>query len=171
MNSGNALRAVPATFKMFSKGDRFEFSHMESILKEINPENSLKDWCWSWSSNILATWCEQPIKVSFRKDTGAGKDWGQEKKGVTEDEMVGWHHRLNGHEFEQLQETVRDREAWRAACSPRWSLWVTPLGSQCQTRLRNWTTTQNLLAWTPCHPFQLFQQLSSLHFLTYLSEW
>ena len=34
------------------------------------------------------------------KDPDAGKDWGQEKKGMTEDEMVGWHHWLNGHEFE-----------------------------------------------------------------------
>ena len=34
------------------------------------------------------------------KDSDAGKDWGQEEKGTTEDEMVGWHHRLNGHEFE-----------------------------------------------------------------------
>ena len=35
------------------------------------------------------------------KDPDAGKDWGQEEKGTTEDEMVGWHHLLNGHEFEQ----------------------------------------------------------------------
>ena len=34
------------------------------------------------------------------KDPDAGRDWGQEEKGVTEDEMAGWHHRLNGHEFE-----------------------------------------------------------------------
>ena len=34
------------------------------------------------------------------KDSDAGKDWRQEEKGMTEDEMVGWHHRLNGHEFE-----------------------------------------------------------------------
>ena len=34
------------------------------------------------------------------KDSDAGKDWGQEDKGMTEDEMAGWHHRLNGHEFE-----------------------------------------------------------------------
>ena len=33
------------------------------------------------------------------KDADAGKDWGQEEKGTTEDEMVGWHHQLNGHEF------------------------------------------------------------------------
>ena len=34
---------------------------------------------------------------------------------MTEDEMAGWHHRLNGHEFEQVLEMVKDREAWRAA--------------------------------------------------------
>ena len=41
------------------------------------------------------------------KDPDAGKDWGKEKKGTTEDEMVGWLHRLNGHEFEQ---TLGDSE-------------------------------------------------------------
>ena len=50
------------------------------------------------------------------KDPDAGKDRRQEEKGVTEDEMVGWHHRLNGHELEQaLREIVKDREAWSAA--------------------------------------------------------
>ena len=34
------------------------------------------------------------------KDSDAGRDWGQEEKGMTEDEMAGWHHQLNGHEFE-----------------------------------------------------------------------
>ena len=43
-----------------------------------------------------------------RKDPDAGKDWGQEDKGVTEDEMVGWYHQLNGHEFKQ---TLGDGEA------------------------------------------------------------
>ena len=47
------------------------------------------------------------IIVSYRqiigKDLDAGKDWGQEEKGVTEDEMAGWHHWLNGQEFEQAQ--------------------------------------------------------------------
>ena len=37
----------------------------------------------------------------IRKDPDAGKDWRQEEKGMTEEEMVGWHHQLNGHEFEQ----------------------------------------------------------------------
>ena len=44
-----------------------------------------------------------------------GKIGRQEEKGTTEDEMVGWHHQLNGHEFEKTPELVTDREAWRAA--------------------------------------------------------
>jgi len=46
----------------------------------------------------LATWCEEP---TIGKDPDAGKDWGQEEEGTTEDEMVGWHPWLDGHEFEQ----------------------------------------------------------------------
>ena len=49
------------------------------------------------------------------KDPDAGKDWGQEKKGVTEDEMVGWHHRLKGHKCEQTPGDSEDRGAWCAA--------------------------------------------------------
>ena len=51
------------------------------------------------------------------KDPNAGKDWGQEEKRVTEDEMVGWHHQLNGHEFEQ---TPGDSEGQGSlmCCSP-----------------------------------------------------
>ena len=45
------------------------------------------------------------------KDPDSGKDWRWEK-GMTEDEMVGWHHRLDGHEFEQAPDRVMDREAW-----------------------------------------------------------
>ena len=48
------------------------------------------------------------------KDSDAGRDWGQEEKGTTEDEMAGWHHQLDGCEFE-LWELVMDREAWHAA--------------------------------------------------------
>ena len=50
----------------------------------------------------------------IRKDPDAGRDWGQEEQGMTEDEMVGWHLRLNGLGLGGLQELVMDREAWRA---------------------------------------------------------
>ena len=55
-----------------------------------------------------------PDSKSWRiwEDPAAGKDWGQEEKGTTEDEMVGWHHWLNGHEFEQTLEMVESTGAW-----------------------------------------------------------
>ena len=57
--------------------------------------------------------CSRDVKSGLiGKDPDAGKDRKQEEKGVTEDEMVGWHHRLNGLEFEQ---TPGDSEAWHAA--------------------------------------------------------
>ena len=54
----------------------------------------------------------------IRKDPSAGKDWGQEKTGMSEDETVGWHHWLNGHEFEQA---LGDGEGQVSlACSSQW---------------------------------------------------
>ena len=58
------------------------------------------------------------------KDPNGGKDWRQEEMGTTEGEMVGWHHQLNGHEFEQTQSLV--------CCSP----W----GCKESELLRDWTT-------------------------------
>ena len=66
----------------------------KSFLKEINPEYSLEGW-------MLKLKSPDAKSQLIGKDPDAGKDRG--KKGVTEDEMVGWHHRLNGHEFEQTQ--------------------------------------------------------------------
>ena len=72
----------------------------QSILKEISPNIHWKDWCWSWSSNPLAPDAKNRL---IGKDLEAGKDWGQEDKGAAEDEMLGWHHWLKGHMFEQTQ--------------------------------------------------------------------
>ena len=57
------------------------------------------------------------MEYTGSKDPDAGKDGRQEEKGVTEDEMVGWHHRLNGHEFEQAPAVV-DGQGGLARCSP-----------------------------------------------------
>ena len=53
----------------------------------------------------------------IRKDPDAGRDWRQEEKGMTEDEMVGWHHWLNGHEFEQAPGDGKGQGSL-ACCSP-----------------------------------------------------
>ena len=52
------------------------------------------------------------------KDSDAGRDWGQEEKGMAEDEMVGWHHRLDEHEFEQAPGDSEGQGSL-ACCSPR----------------------------------------------------
>ena len=71
-----------------------------------------KDWCWS--SNI---WPPNTKSWLIREDPDAGKDWRQEEKGMTEDEMVGWHHWLDGHEFEQALGDAEGQGS-RACCSP-----------------------------------------------------
>ena len=57
------------------------------------------------------------ISASHRISADAGEDWGQEEKGATEREMVGWHHRLDGHEFEQAPGDS-ERQGRLACCSP-----------------------------------------------------
>ena len=72
----------------------------KSILKEISPEYSLEGLILKLK---LQYWHEEPTHVKnwlIWKDPDAGKDWKRQEKGVTEDEMVGLHHRLNGLEFE-----------------------------------------------------------------------
>ena len=95
---------------------------------------------WTFTGRTDAE-AEAPILWSFDgknwligKDTNAGKDWRQEEKGMTEDEMVWWHHWLNGHEFEQAP-GVGDGEGSLVCCSP-WAL----KGSDTTERL-NWTVS------------------------------
>ena len=92
-------------------------------------------WCWgrllrvpwtedqSWvfigrtdvEGETLILWPPDVKSWLIWKDPDAGKDWGQEPKGTTEDEMVGWHHRLNGHGFEWTQ-GVGDGQGGLACC-------------------------------------------------------
>ena len=88
----------------------------QSIRKKINPEYSLEGLMLKlklqyFGHNDVKNWL-------IWKDPDAGKDWRQEKKGTTEDEMVGWHHQLDRHEFEQAL-GIGDRQGSLAYCSPR----------------------------------------------------
>ena len=89
--------------------------------KEIKPISPKGNQTWIFTGRTDAeTPILRPPDVKnwlIEKGTDAEKDWRQEEKGTTEEEMVGWHHRLNGHEFEQ---TVGDgeRQGSLACCSP-----------------------------------------------------
>ena len=81
---------------------------LESLLdcKEIQPVHPKGNQSWIFIGRTDAEaetpvlWPPDAKNWLIRKDPEAGKDWGQEEKGMTQDEMVGWHHRLDGHESE-----------------------------------------------------------------------
>ena len=118
--------------------------------KEINPVNPKRNNFWLFigrtdaEAEVPILWPPNVKNGFIGKDPDAGKDWRQDEKGMTEDEMVGWHHRLEGHEFEQAP-GVGDGQGSLASCSPwghkeldmpEWLNWLT--GSQkCFTKARN----------------------------------
>ena len=69
----------------------------QSILKEISPGCSLEELMLKLKLQYFGHLMQ---RVDSLEKTDAGKDWGQEEKGATEDEMAGWHHQLDGREFE-----------------------------------------------------------------------
>ena len=88
----------------------------QSILKEISPK-----YIFIGRTDVEAEtpilWPPHPKNWLTGKDPEAGKDWGQEEKGMTQDEMVGWHHQLDGHEFEQAPGSG-DGQGSLACCGP-----------------------------------------------------
>ena len=98
---------------------------LESLLacKEIKPVNPKGSQSWIFIGRTGAE-AEAPIlwppdgkNWLTGKEPDGGKDWRREEKGMTEDEMVGWHHRLNGHEFE-LALGVGDGQGRLSCCNP-----------------------------------------------------
>jgi len=107
-------------------------------IKSVNPKES-QSWIFIRRTEVEAEtpilWPPDVKSWLIWKDPDAGKDWRLEEMGTTEDEMVGWHHRLNGHEFEQAS-GVGDGQGSLVCCSP----W----GREEWKRLSDWTE----LNWT-----------------------
>ena len=109
----------------------------QSILKEISPEYSLEGLMLKLKLQYF--WLPDVKNWLIRKDPDAGKDWRQKERGMTEDEMVGWHHWLSGCEFEQAQgKVVKDKEAWYTGVHGMAKSWKW---------LSNWMTSNNKILW------------------------
>ena len=109
--------------------------------KEIKPANPKANKPWIFTertdAETLKLWTPDVKSLLTGKDPDAGKDWRQEEKGVTEDEMVGWYHQLNGYGFEQAP-GVGNGQGSLACYSPwgrkeldmteqmNWTVWFSP---------------------------------------------
>ena len=104
--------------------------------KEIKPVNTKgnQSWIFTGRTDAEAPILGPPVVKNWLigKDPNAGKDWRQEEKGTTKDEMIGWHHQLDWHEFEQSPR-VGDGQGSLACCSA-WGLKESDMTEQ-----QNWT--------------------------------
>ena len=123
--------------------------------KEIKPVNPKGNQSWIFMEGLmlkLKLWPPDAKNWLIRKDLDAGQDWRQEEKGTTEDEMVGWHHWFDGHEFEQVS-GVGNGQGSLVCCNP-WG--------------RKESDTTELLNWTepPC----IVDEPFFLHLLVFMSS-
>ena len=111
----------------------------QSILKEISPEYSLEGLMLKLKLQYFGHLMQRTD--SFEKTLILGKIECRRKRGMAEDEMVGWHYWLDGHDFEHLWELVMDRKAWHAAVHgvPKsWVNWATELNWLIRSALYLW---------------------------------
>ena len=120
--------------------------------RKMKPVNLKGNQCWIFIQRTAAE-AEAPIlwpadtkSWLIGKDPDAGKDWRQEEKGTTEDEMVGWHCRLTGYEFEQTLGDG-DEQGSLACCSPV---------AKSRTQLSNWIMNNNMNIY--CKHIYLYKQ-------------
>ena len=108
--------------------------------KEIHPVHPKGDQSWVFfgrtdvEAQTPILWPPYVKSWLIGKDSDAGRDWGQEEKGRTEDKMAGWHHRLDGCEFEWTP-GVSDEQGGLACCDS----W----GHKERTQLSDWTELMN----------------------------
>ena len=108
-------------------------------IKPVHPKGN-QSWIFIGRTDAVAEapllWPPDARRWLIGKDPDAGKDWRQEEKGTTEDEIVGWHHQVNGQEFEQALGDSEGQEAWCAAVHGVTKSW---------TWLSDWTTTKSII--------------------------
>ena len=106
--------------------------------KEIQPVHPKGNQSWTFigktdvEAETPILWLPDAKSWLIGKDSDAGKDWRQEEKGMTEDEMTGWHHWFNGREFEHAPGDGKGQESL-ACCSPK--------------AAKSWTEQQNNDKW------------------------
>ena len=115
-----------------------ESSLDSKLIKPINPKRN-KRWILILRTDAEAKppilWPRDGKSWLIWKDPDAGKDWRQKEKRAVEGEMVGWHHQLTGHEYEQTPVDLRDRGAWCAAVHGV---------AKSQTWLSDWTDSVDI---------------------------
>ena len=126
--------------------------------KEIQPVHPKGDQSWVFigrsdvETGTPILWPPDAKSWLIWKDPDAGKDWGQEEKGTTEDEIVGWHHQLNGHEFGRAPGVV-DGQGGLDCCSS-WG----HKESDTTERL-NWTLEYYKVIWRECCCWQVLNHV------------
>ena len=107
-------------------------------IKLVDPKGN-QSWIFIGRTDVETpiVWPPEAKNRHIGKDPDVGKDWRQQEKGMTEDEMVGWHHWLNGHESEQAL-GVGDRQGSLLCCSP-WGC-----KEEDTTQRLNWTEESNI---------------------------
>ena len=109
------------------------------VIKPVNPKGN-QPWIFFGNTDakteVPILWPPDEKNWLIEKDPDAGKDWGQEEKEATEDEMVGWHLWLNRHEFEQALEV--DDEQGSLVCRSPWCHKESDITEQLNWNEMNW---------------------------------
>ena len=139
-------------------------------LQPVHPKGN-QSWVFIGRTDVEAEspilWLPDAKRWLIWKDPDAGKDWGQEEKGMTEEEMVGWHYQLNGHEFESTP-GVGDGQGGLVCCSP-WGCKESDTTERLKwTELNQWQDT--ILVFLCLIYFTQYNNLISIFSLSFLSQ-